>query len=706
MRAPFLLIVAASGVAAATTQSPEAAYVVRTKTGTRLQVGSTQSEVGFSANSISWAANGSQLWIWEGPGGKLGTWRSGADSVAIVATHAIHPQWSPDGSTLLYGEPGKGLFLDKPGSEPQLLAEDAIPSSGAWSADGSRIAFSTQDGIYSVNADGANRRRLLKDQPAKAIAWRPSDDSLTFVTPGLKGVGAKTMVLLSGLPGAHRLINLDADAIEWSPSGALLLAHTQTGWCTYDPAGGRINKIENLVGAPRWFGSKKLRYATSLGVATGLGEFGPIEPFPLTVVPDLVAWAEVPTVEFTNDMIFRSPFAGAPLPSTGEIRVEGYIDSADPLKGECTVQIRRVIDATGKETNYTRNLAQPISISDDAVRADGKETHPFRSIDLRSDLNVSMVLNSEKPTPDETLSAREVRIAGTPLPAISLTMTSAPRLTSSEVAPDGVSHEIIVVPLVFPVLGVKSWSDSFLANRDGGSRRHLGQDLIAPKMTPIVACFDGIVYLGKPKKPGGHYTLTLKGDNGWIANYYHINNDTPGTDDGLGGDENAYAPGLESGQRVTAGQFIAYVGDSGNAEDTVSHLHFELWDSVTKAVVNAAPSLRAATATITTVTVPQSDIKLLPKEVRYDGIVKSVDTAHKTIEVDLLKETKSGKAKAITSKRTVTVKLTRSTDSFVLGNENIPVDCSDLRPGLYAVIVVSPGKTEPRLAAFAPRDDE
>lgn len=674
-----------------------------------MTVGSEKVDLKFKADSLTWAADGKHLAIADSSGGKLALWTVGDKEVDVIAEKTLGARWSPDGSLLLYGVAGKGVFVLRPGTDAVCVADDALAGVAAWAPDGDRLAYCAPDGIYSVNADGSNRRRLLKDQRARAMAWRPSDNSLTFISPGLKGVGTKAMTFQTGLPGAHRLVNLDADSLMWSPSGALLLAHTETGWITYDPAGGRINKLPEQVGTPRWQGSRKLRYGTALGIATGLGEFGPIDPFPQPVVADLVAWAEVPTVEFTNDMIFKSPFSGAQLPGSGEIRVEGYIDSADPLKGECTIQIQRLIDPAGKETNYTKGLSQMVAIAPGAMRNDGKATTPFRPIDLRSDLEVSLILTAEKPTAGQALPAREVWIAGSSAPSVGMITADAPRLSSAALDYDGVSNETVVVPLVFPVLNVNKWSDSFLANRDGGARRHHGQDLLAPKMTPIVACFDGIVTLGKPKKAGGHYTLTIRGDNGWIANYYHINNDTPGTDDGLGGDENAYAPGLESGQRVTAGQFIAYVGDSGNAEGTVPHLHFELWDSLTKGVVNAAPSLKAATTGSAAATVPSAQIKLLPKETRYDGIVKEVDVKAGLVTVSVISETVKGRSKAVTKSKTIVVKLAPKTESFVLGNENLPVVCDDLRPGLYAVVVGTLNGKDPlapRIAAFAPRDDE
>ena len=46
----------------------------------------------------------------------------------------------------------------------------------------------------------------------------------------------------------------------------------------------------------------------------------------------------------------------------------------------------------------------------------------------------------------------------------------------------------------------------------------------------------------------------------------HLNNDTPGTDNGRATRDQAFAPGIVIGATVTAGQVIGYVGDSGNAE--------------------------------------------------------------------------------------------------------------------------------------------
>lgn len=68
-------------------------------------------------------------------------------------------------------------------------------------------------------------------------------------------------------------------------------------------------------------------------------------------------------------------------------------------------------------------------------------------------------------------------------------------------------------------------------------------------------------------------TIALRHDDGWESWYIHLNNDTPGTDDGLAW---GIADGITPGTRVEAGQLIGWVGDSGTAEHTGPHVHFEL----------------------------------------------------------------------------------------------------------------------------------
>jgi hypothetical protein len=159
------------------------------------------------------------------------------------------------------------------------------------------------------------------------------------------------------------------------------------------------------------------------------------------------------------------------------------------------------------------------------------------------------------------------------------------------------ADEVHLRRIMFPVVGPVSWSDTYLFPR-GGGRRHEGQDLMAAKMQKLVACVSGTIVELRHGGRGGSNSLYLKGDDGWYYAYLHINNDTPGTDDGANRFEHAFAPGMATGVRVRKGDHIAYVGDSGNAEGSGSHCHFEIrmpkekWYNA--AAVNPEPSLLAA----------------------------------------------------------------------------------------------------------------
>ena len=127
----------------------------------------------------------------------------------------------------------------------------------------------------------------------------------------------------------------------------------------------------------------------------------------------------------------------------------------------------------------------------------------------------------------------------------------------------------------FPTEEVARYSDDFGDPRSGG-RTHEGNDLMGRKSSRLLAAVDGTVSVRLDSGGSAGHMLTIKDSAGWSYRYLHLNNDTPGTDDGAAPVEQVFAPGITSGARVKAGQPVAFMGDSGNAEDTPAHLHFEI----------------------------------------------------------------------------------------------------------------------------------
>ena len=124
---------------------------------------------------------------------------------------------------------------------------------------------------------------------------------------------------------------------------------------------------------------------------------------------------------------------------------------------------------------------------------------------------------------------------------------------------------------VFPVAADADLTNTYGAPRSGG-RSHQGVDIFAPKMAPVVAVAAGVVVKAKVSSGRSGTYVVIEHPDGTKSYYLHLNNDTPGTDDGLG---EGIAPGIASGVAVSAGTVVGFVGDSGNAEDTPPHLHFE-----------------------------------------------------------------------------------------------------------------------------------
>lgn len=135
----------------------------------------------------------------------------------------------------------------------------------------------------------------------------------------------------------------------------------------------------------------------------------------------------------------------------------------------------------------------------------------------------------------------------------------------------------------FPAQGLCSYTDTWQAPR-GGGRLHEGVDLIAKTGQYVYAVQDGTLSKQAVDKPG-----SLSGNAWWLTTadgtyyfYAHLS---------------AFAPGLQLGAKVKAGQIIGFIGSTGNAG--VSHLHFEVHPKG-GAAVNPTPIVKAVDGCKTT----------------------------------------------------------------------------------------------------------
>ena len=115
-------------------------------------------------------------------------------------------------------------------------------------------------------------------------------------------------------------------------------------------------------------------------------------------------------------------------------------------------------------------------------------------------------------------------------------------------------------------------ADTWQAPR-GTSRRHEGQDIFAPRGTPILSATRGIIFKIGENTLGGQ-TVSVIGSGGRIYYYAHLD---------------SYARGIQVGDPVTTRTVLGYVGTTGNAQGTPPHLHFGVY--TTTGPINPLPLL-------------------------------------------------------------------------------------------------------------------
>jgi murein DD-endopeptidase MepM/ murein hydrolase activator NlpD len=126
-----------------------------------------------------------------------------------------------------------------------------------------------------------------------------------------------------------------------------------------------------------------------------------------------------------------------------------------------------------------------------------------------------------------------------------------------------------------PVAGVRraELNDTWGGIRSEG-RHHEGIDIFAPRGTPVLASTEGIVLRVGTNRLGGQVVWVL-GPGGQRHYYAHLDR---------------YGD-VRAGMRLPKGAFVGYVGNTGNAARTPSHLHYGIY--MAGGAVNPYPYLRA-----------------------------------------------------------------------------------------------------------------
>ena len=164
------------------------------------------------------------------------------------------------------------------------------------------------------------------------------------------------------------------------------------------------------------------------------------------------------------------------------------------------------------------------------------------------------------------VSASASGAVATPAPTAAPTETAEPEdtpapeptATPKPRKPTGYKTRLMSRRFVFPVGGPTRIGGPFGSFRTQGS--HQGNDLFADFGTPVVAVADGTVeHVGSKQVSGNR--LWVYSDTGDQFFYAHLS---------------SFAPDAVNGRHVEAGTVLGYTGNTGDAEPTPPHLHFEI----------------------------------------------------------------------------------------------------------------------------------
>ena len=317
--------------------------------------------------------------------------------------------------------------------------------------------------------------------------------------------------------------------------------------------------------------TERLAVAKAAIAATGASSFGAVE-----------------SRAGGSDQVTTEVAAGSVTVARGEaaVRTEGPDGSAsvsargvDVLDGRVTADtVQRSASTSGATTGAVTGLVvdgvpvgdvseeRTIPLTGGGRVVVNRESTGLRVVTSSRDVRVAIVRTSTfkrrveptptpTPTPEPTRSPKPTR---TPKPA----KTAAPEKQDKvkrRKAPE-VPKRLSAGGYAFPVYGDITYEDTYGAARAAPVVSHQGTDIFAPFGSPVVAVRDG-----RLTKVG---TLPISGNRLWLIDeagdaffYAHLS---------------SFSAAARNGARVQAGDVLGFVGNTGDAEPTPPHVHFEV----------------------------------------------------------------------------------------------------------------------------------
>ena len=244
-----------------------------------------------------------------------------------------------------------------------------------------------------------------------------------------------------------------------------------------------------------------------------------------------------------NQIVRTQQFAWVIAGTPGDALERDRADRAD-LREELSALEREQEDRAAAVANLRRRQSEAVRELDRLARLE-QQARAAREAEQR-------LVAAAEAVEAATAAPATASTPGTPPPPA---RPAAPAPRAAPTAPAAAAPSSgTAAGWICPVQGPRSFSNDYGAAR-GGGRSHQGNDILAPRGTPVVANVSGVVTQRNGAVSGLAYFLA--GDDGNRYFGAHLNS-------------------FGASGRVSAGTVIGTVGNTGDAAGGPPHLHFEI----------------------------------------------------------------------------------------------------------------------------------